>query len=82
MTSIFEHVHRPKKTKVKMIFKNMGQNCYLEATLIKHDDRPIQIKSLHKCALFHTITAATCKQSTRINAFDERFYISFNMFVD
>jgi hypothetical protein len=27
-------VHRPKKTKIKIIFKNMGQKRYSEATLI------------------------------------------------
>jgi hypothetical protein len=34
LTSIFEHVHRPKKPKVKTIFKNMGQKRYSEATLL------------------------------------------------
>jgi hypothetical protein len=38
LTSIFEHVHRPKKTKVKTIFKNMmGQKRYSEATLMGND---------------------------------------------
>jgi hypothetical protein len=34
LTLIFEHVHRPKKPKVKTIFKNIGQKRYSEVVVL------------------------------------------------